>query len=306
MVNAQQWLNSKFPNQDAKRKIKQLYIYATNSTDNNNNGNYYFYNVQLEGELNLEEFCNLEYIQIQGNSSNLNNYQKLTSLKIANCRKLRTFYLYYNNSQFTMDGSKALTTLYLQHCQNLTNLQLSEQLSKLTNLQIQNCSNLTTINGLDNLITLNSLNLNNCGQLTTLNGLDGLYRLTNFTMVGGRVTSLENFNNSSELEAAAKARDAAQADLATERTNHQNTQQTLKVWTAEFGDNPEEVKAARDKNQADLAQAQKAYTAEQAEHNKTKTELTNTKVERDSQPNITLAEYQQLLDNQKPEELPAN
>src|ERR1044072_1290371 len=97
-VNAQTWLNGKFPNQEAKNKVNQLFIYLQNGTDNNGGQNYCFYNTQLEGELNLSDFVNLNYCLINGSS----NHHKLSSLKLNNCSKLNNFYLQYNDGQLSV------------------------------------------------------------------------------------------------------------------------------------------------------------------------------------------------------------
>src|ERR1043165_3778064 len=98
MVNAQTWLNGKFPNQEAKNKVNQLTIYLQGGADSISGQNYIFYNTQLEGELNLSDFVNLNHCNIYG----YNNNHKLNSLKLNNCSKLNEFYLQHNDGQLSV------------------------------------------------------------------------------------------------------------------------------------------------------------------------------------------------------------
>ncbi|RIB26257.1 hypothetical protein C2G38_2065365 [Gigaspora rosea] len=96
MVNANEWLNEKIPmNQRAQATDLRIYKHcynghntyaiSCNSCNNRNNTlklpQYQFYSTLLEGELDLNDFINLQCLYIT-------QQQKLTSLKIDKCNKL--------------------------------------------------------------------------------------------------------------------------------------------------------------------------------------------------------------------------
>ncbi|CAG8750194.1 621_t:CDS:2, partial [Ambispora leptoticha] len=54
--------------QEDKEKVQKLYIKNDQGIDNVSGQTYCFYKVQLEGELNLSEFTNLNYLEIRGSS----------------------------------------------------------------------------------------------------------------------------------------------------------------------------------------------------------------------------------------------
>src|ERR1051325_4371485 len=116
MVNAQTWLNGKFPNQDAKIKVKAMVIYSSGSRTEDISGNSYtFYNTQLEGELDLSNFINLNTFQITTSNSSI--CHKLNLLKLVNCDKLNCIYLYYNDGQLSVRGNSAPNNnFYLNYC----------------------------------------------------------------------------------------------------------------------------------------------------------------------------------------------
>ncbi|CAG8546734.1 2866_t:CDS:1 [Scutellospora calospora] len=113
MVNANEWLNEKIPvNQRAQ--ATSLYIYRQcqsghtvhqnncNNCVNKNNCStaptFQFYNTVLEGELDLNDFVNLQQLSICGTGQGQDQQQKLTSLKIDKCNKLDRLTINFNNT----------------------------------------------------------------------------------------------------------------------------------------------------------------------------------------------------------------
>src|SRR6266498_3016980 len=149
MVNVQTWLNEKFPNEEAKKKVSKLCIYTSNGTEFNNGQNCHFYNTKLEGELDLSDFINLNYCCISNYSIIASNYHKLNLLKLDDCSRLNQLYLEYNDGQLSFRGNIAPNNFYLRYCQNLSDLKFSDQFANTKNLNIQNCQQLTTLSKLD-------------------------------------------------------------------------------------------------------------------------------------------------------------
>ncbi len=182
MVNVQTWLNEKFPNEEAKKKVNKLCIYTSNGTEFNNGQNCHFYNTKLEGELDLSDFINLNYCCISNYSIIASNYHKLNLLKLDDCSRLNQLYLEYNDGQLSFRGNIAPNNFYLRYCQNLSDLKFSDQFANTKNLNIQNCQQLTTLSKLDRLVNLNTLYIDNNLKLTILEGLSGLEELQTFTL----------------------------------------------------------------------------------------------------------------------------
>src|SRR6266542_2717322 len=91
VVNAQQWLNKVFPFPEGKEKVKKLYISLNKEIDRINQPDYYFYNIKLEGELDLNGLSNLENLSIVGYYTS--ELQPITNLKINRCSKLQYLYI---------------------------------------------------------------------------------------------------------------------------------------------------------------------------------------------------------------------
>ncbi|CAG8755266.1 12594_t:CDS:1 [Dentiscutata erythropus] len=105
MVNANEWLNEKIP-KDQRAQAAQLHIYkncqnghttysngcnyCNNRNKNPHSGppNYQFYNTTLEGELDLNDFVNLQYLYLHGTGQGQKQQQMITNLKIDKCNKL--------------------------------------------------------------------------------------------------------------------------------------------------------------------------------------------------------------------------
>jgi predicted nucleic acid-binding Zn-ribbon protein len=66
-------------------------------------------------------------------------------------------------------------------------------------------------------------------KITSDNGVNELAEKINRLEQEGRKLKKESRQLKDELEEVKQAQDAAQEELATEKTNHQNTQQTLKT-----------------------------------------------------------------------------
>jgi len=168
MVNAQKWLNTKIPNN--QNQIKSLYIYqrqkqknisgfsfgsgsitthaATYAYDNNlaidnKNQPYTYYDTFLEGELDLNDFVNLEQLSISGIDKN--QKQKLTSLKIDKCVNLNSLSVNYttlteldlsNNFRLTNINKDAEINLYVPVIENLSKErnQVQFQIKKIVDL----------------------------------------------------------------------------------------------------------------------------------------------------------------------------
>ncbi|CAG8794539.1 2303_t:CDS:1 [Gigaspora margarita] len=112
MVNANEWLNENIPkNQRAQATSLIIYrqcysghttyqnscYYCSNRNKKNSLGppSYLFYDTLLQGELDLNDFINLQSLHIHGNGYGQDQQQKLTSLKIDKCNKLTTLYILY-------------------------------------------------------------------------------------------------------------------------------------------------------------------------------------------------------------------
>ncbi|CAG8528043.1 8376_t:CDS:1 [Dentiscutata erythropus] len=112
MVNANEWLDEKIP-KDQRAQATFLYVYrfcqSGHSTHNNdcsncnnrnqnshtNAPNYQFYNTILEGELDLNEFVNLQHLYIYGTGWGQDQQQMITCLTINKCNKLIDLQLKY-------------------------------------------------------------------------------------------------------------------------------------------------------------------------------------------------------------------
>ncbi|CAG8483770.1 12845_t:CDS:1 [Gigaspora margarita] len=131
MVNANVWLDEKIPkNQRAQATNLQIYRqcqnnhttyqngcnYCNNKNNISNPPQYQFYSTLLEGELDLNDFVNLQYLYIYGAGRGQDQQQKLTSLKIDKCNKL--VYLYFLHppaSNITIGEDKQLITDHNMH-----------------------------------------------------------------------------------------------------------------------------------------------------------------------------------------------
>ncbi|CAG8744110.1 16209_t:CDS:1 [Gigaspora rosea] len=128
MVNANEWLDEKIP-KNQRAQATQLHIYRQCQNGhttyqngcsycNNRNPNnytsppqYQFYNTLLEGELDLNDFVNLQYLYVYGCGQGQDQQQKLTNLKIDKCNKLIYLYFYYPPaSNITIGEDKQLIT----------------------------------------------------------------------------------------------------------------------------------------------------------------------------------------------------
>ncbi|CAG8483751.1 12844_t:CDS:1 [Gigaspora margarita] len=147
MVNANEWLDEKIP-KNQRAQATQLYIYrqcqsghttyqnGCNYCNNKNNianpPQYQFYSTLLEGELDLNDFVNLQYLYIYGAGRGQDQQQKLTHLKIDKCNKL--MYLQFNNasgSNITIGENKIID----RNKQLITDRdRFKSQVEKLTNV----------------------------------------------------------------------------------------------------------------------------------------------------------------------------
>jgi len=115
MVNAQEYINQKYPVQEERAKTKELSIK----------------NQSLEGELDLSDFINLKSLWCSNN--------KLTSINVSNCPHLEK--IYCQNNQ--------LTSLNTSNCYRLTELNCSNNLITIFALP-RNPNNLKSLRLIDN------------------------------------------------------------------------------------------------------------------------------------------------------------
>lgn len=123
MINAQDWLNQKFPTRESKENVKVLvffYDYTACSnyveyTDNKNSKSSSKEPIKIEGDLDLSEFISLESLDM--------SLLPITSLKLK-CAEL--------------------TRIMLITCSQLTTIQGLENCSKLTEITFRECPKLQT------------------------------------------------------------------------------------------------------------------------------------------------------------------
>lgn len=152
MVDAQEWLDSNITI-DQKSQVKQIYIYLDNGlnrTANINKKNEGYYdlfidkNLQLEGELVINNWTNLDHLSIRGGNC-LNTDKtttiKLTNLKVSNCPKLNSIVLYLTDCQILTANNLAI----------LTSLRLKK--NQLNTININSIPKLHTIECQDNQLT---------------------------------------------------------------------------------------------------------------------------------------------------------
>ena len=159
MVNAQEWLNTNIP--DNRNQVKNLHIYQQQNQkteyrhgynhtyyDNSpvidtSNQSYTYYNALLEGELDLNEFVNLEQLSIHGIDKN--QKQQLTNLKINKCVNLNNLSVNHttlteldlsNNFRLATINKDSEINLYVPLVENLRKEreQIQSQVKKLINL----------------------------------------------------------------------------------------------------------------------------------------------------------------------------
>src|SRR5947208_369684 len=137
MVKAQQWLNEMFPAQEDKEKVKKLCIHLKGGNNQINQSSYEFYNVKLEGELDLNGLYNLEYLTVEGYY--ISELHPITSLKINRCSKLQKLTIDCTNlSELNLNTNQKITSLAIHGCINLSKIEGLEQLLNLQNLELWN------------------------------------------------------------------------------------------------------------------------------------------------------------------------
>ncbi|CAG8437560.1 uncharacterized protein OCT59_016681 [Rhizophagus irregularis] len=135
MVKAQQWLDEMFPSLAGKEKVKRLCIRLNEGIDKIEQTNYEFFNAKLEGELDLNEFKNLEDLTFWGNG--IGHLQQITDLKINLCSKLKKLFIDCTNlSELNLRSNQETTSLTIEGCVNLLKIEGLEVLSNLQNLKL--------------------------------------------------------------------------------------------------------------------------------------------------------------------------
>jgi hypothetical protein len=138
MVKAQQWINEMFPSQPGE-KVKKLCICLIGGTNKFEQTDYEFSNTELEGELDLNEFKNLEDLTFWGNG--VGQLQQITNLKINRCFKLQKLHIDCTNlSELNLSSNQEITSLRIDGCVNLLKIEGLEELSNLQNLNLWNKS----------------------------------------------------------------------------------------------------------------------------------------------------------------------
>ena len=129
VINAQEWLESKFPSTQEKAKVKQLRTYyLTGNDEEKSPEEYWFFNVRLKGELDLSVLPNLEAF--------LSNLNAVTSGREAiKITKLKV-------------GAK-LNTLKITNYPALREIQGLEKCLRLVDLRIELCPNLNLVGFLE-------------------------------------------------------------------------------------------------------------------------------------------------------------
>ncbi|RIB26252.1 hypothetical protein C2G38_2138390 [Gigaspora rosea] len=137
MVNANEWLNEKIP---MNKRAQATYIYINRQchkghvwntdcsycNERNNTArppNYQFHNTLLEGELDLNDFINLQSLHITGLNS-MGERHQLTSLKIDKCNKLTSLQIDNRNTPASILSKQLVTDRDRS----------KEQVEKLTNI----------------------------------------------------------------------------------------------------------------------------------------------------------------------------
>ncbi|RGB35909.1 hypothetical protein C1646_814405 [Rhizophagus diaphanus] len=137
MVKAQQWLNEMFTSLAGKEKVKRLCIRLNEGTSIIEQTNYEFFNVKLEGELDLNEFKRLEDLAIWGNG--IGTLHPITDLKINLCSKLKKLHIDCTNlSELNLRSNQETTSLTIEGCVNLLKIEGLEMLLNLQNLKLWN------------------------------------------------------------------------------------------------------------------------------------------------------------------------
>jgi Leucine-rich repeat (LRR) protein len=194
MVNAQEYINKKFPTVESKINCHKLNI--GKKDENNPQG---IKANLLEGSLDLTGFTNLKTLWCGG--------QQITELKLNDCSKLRDLECWDNKiTHLDLDNCPKLEGLLCNDnqlkelsLQGLTNLEeLNCSKNQLINLKVDKCSNLLNINCSDN--KLNNLNLKDLvnlkkiicyiNQLTSLD-LNNLTKLEEINCNLNQLTSLD-------------------------------------------------------------------------------------------------------------------
>lgn len=121
MVNAQEWLNEKFPTRES-REIKRLSITNDTSTGGLSLGEYYTF-TKLEGELDLSSFASLEVLYLRRqliNRIKLNPSSKLVRLDVSDCNALQV-----------IKGLGQCQTIYCACCNQLSTIEGLENCTQL-------------------------------------------------------------------------------------------------------------------------------------------------------------------------------
>src|SRR2546423_621898 len=184
MVNIQEFLNEKYSNAENKKKVKSLvlvwgaYNQKLSLFDKEyNSSNSDFYDFKdllvisgnnknlLEGDLNLNEFINLEDLIIYPGGTGV---FQMSNIIVDNCPKLKKFVVYANNKNLkkvNVANNKELKILFIQYCSELTKISYPKEQKQLTQLNLS-YNQLTNVD-LKEQKQLTQLNLNN-NQLTNV------------------------------------------------------------------------------------------------------------------------------------------
>ncbi|KLL04074.1 MAG: hypothetical protein MRERV_28c026 [Mycoplasmataceae bacterium RV_VA103A] len=119
MVEAQKWLDEKYPSKGGRKKVEEIYMNSPRRS--------------IEGHLDLNDFVNLKKLVCSNNNLTSLNNNNLTSLNIKSCPDL----------EYLDCGSNSITDLDISGCPNITYLDCRK--NKLSELDLSKCSKIMTL-----------------------------------------------------------------------------------------------------------------------------------------------------------------
>jgi Leucine-rich repeat (LRR) protein len=162
MVNAQEWLDENFP-QNEESGLPGYEGLKRNEIEVLDLRNEEGISITLEGSLKLVGFDNLEKLDCWE--------QKLTSLDISDCPNL---------TELNCSFNQEITKLDLSNSSNLVKLDC--RCNKITKLDLSNCPELEELVCLHNRLV--KLNLDNCKKLRSINFSHNHRKINDFNLIG--------------------------------------------------------------------------------------------------------------------------
>jgi serine/threonine protein kinase/Leucine-rich repeat (LRR) protein len=240
MVNAQEWLNEKYPVSEEKSQLKEIIIGGYNEFKSNLPLTQGQAKELVGGNLNLSEYPNLEKVWILG------NHLKTPLTKLELGEKLKLTQLVCVRNQLTALDLVGCPNLEEVRCwkNDLVELELSKQKkltelscsnNKFEKLNLINCPQLKKINCSNNQLT--SLDLSGCPQLTEMwcsnNKLIKL-RLGNLR----KLTKLDCNNNQLNALDLSKCPQLGEIECTSNKITKLNIKGCLKLRELDYQNNP--------------------------------------------------------------------